>query len=481
MAGNDIKTKSIHGIIWTFIENMSLSMITFVIGVIMARLLMPSDFGILAIILVFTSVLELFIDGGFAMALVQDKTKGERDYSTVFTINVVVSVACYIILFLTAPFISSFYETEITLYIRIVGLSLIIGALSAIHKVRYVVEVNFKTLAKINVISSIISGIVGITMAYSGFGIWSLIVKMLIGTSVSTVILTIIKRWHPVCLFDKASFKKLFPIGSRLLLTNIIDRVYNNMYPLVVGKYYTTQQLGFFSRADQLVAFPANTASGVFYRVTFPILSSINDDYQLVLVYRKYIQMSSIMLFPMLLIMAVVAKPLILILLTEKWLGITSMFQILCFSWLFNHLSAINQNLLYVKGRADLALKLEVIKKFTAICIIFASVQFGLIGLCVGKVLFGFFEFFMNSLYTKKLINVSLLEQFRDFYPSLFVALLCSVVSFIAVLLINNCWGQIVFGIISYIVSYLLLCYCFRVHAFKSVLSLIEPYLWRNI
>ena len=319
---NNIKAKSVNGVIWTFVENMSLSMITFVIGVIMARLLMPSDYGVLAIILVFISILQLFVDGGFAMALVQDKTKGPRDYSTIFTFNVAVSIICYLLLFFTAPLISMFYNTEITLYIRVIGVNLIIGALSAIHKVKYVADVN--------ALSSLISGGVGITMAYIGFGIWALIAQNLTSVAVSSLILVFKSKWHPVCLFDKASFKKLYPIGGRMMITNIIDRVYANLYPIIVGKFYTTQELGYFSRADGLVTFPASTASSVLYRVTFPVLSSITDEQQLISVYRRYIQLSSFLLFPMILLMFVLAKPLILILLTTKWASIIVLFQILC-------------------------------------------------------------------------------------------------------------------------------------------------------
>jgi O-antigen/teichoic acid export membrane protein len=474
---DNIKAKSVNGVIWTFIENMSLSMITFVIGVIMARLLMPSDYGVLAIILVFISILQLFVDGGFAMALVQDKTKGPRDYSTVFTFNVLVSVVCYLLLFFAAPLISKFYNTDITVYIRVVGLNLIIGAFSAIHKIIYVAEVNFKPTAIVNATSSMISGIVGISMAYIGYGIWALVAQNLTSVTMSTLILIIINKWRPVCFFDKASFKKLFPIGSRMLMSNIIDRIYTNLYPLLVGKFYTTQELGYFSRADGLVTFPASTASSVLYRVTYPVLSSINDEQQLVSVYRRYIQISSLLLFPMLLLMAIVAKPLILILLTEKWSSIIVLFQILCLSWLFNHLSAINLNLVYVKGRADLALKLEVIKKTTAVGIVLVSVQFGLIGLCIGKVIFGVFAFFMNSIYTKSLISVSLLDQFKDFLPSLLVSFISAIISYAPVILIHNSWVQIITGISCYVAMYVILCFLFKVQAFKYALSNVMPYL----
>lgn len=314
----DLKSKSVKGVIWSFVESASTKVVQFVISVIMARLLMPEDYGIVAIIFVFITISQVFIDGGFATALIQDKNKTERDYSTIFTFNVLLSVCCYFILFFAAPYISLFYNNDVTLYLRIQSLGIIIFSFSAIHKVRMTVDVNFKAVAKVTVISALFSGVVGIIFAYKGFGVWALVGQYLTSAVMMTGMYAITQRWKPVCFFDVSSFCRLFPFGMRLMVANIIDRIYANLYPIIIGKFCTPVQLGYYSRAEQFTSMPAYTCIEVFSRVTFPIMSKISDERQLVSVYRKYISLSSYIIMPLLLGLLVLAKPLVLILLTEN-------------------------------------------------------------------------------------------------------------------------------------------------------------------
>ena len=468
-----LKSKSIKGVAWTFVESASLKIIQFVLGVIMARLLMPEDYGIIAIIFVFITISQIFIDGGFATALIQDKDKTERDYSTIYTFNIILSVICYLVLYISAPYISDFYSNDITLYLRVQSLSLVIYAFSAIHKVKLTVEVNFKTIAVVTVFSSLVSGLIGIYMAYAGFGVWSLIGQYVSASVITSILYVFILRWKPVCFFDTKSFKRLFPFGAKLLTANLIDRVYMNLYPIFVGKFYTPTQLGYYSRAEQFSALPAGTCADIFSRVSFPVLSATKDDVELVRVYRKFISLSSYLIFPVMFAVLVLAKPIILLLLTEKWSEIIPLLQILCCGFLLDHISTINRNLLYVKGRADLALKLEIIKKVIAIIILFISLPFGLLGLCAGKAFYGLLAMLLNSAYTKILIDVSIFDQIRDFSPSLSISLCGTIVAAIPVYMLNNVWLQFIIGGCTFVAAYILLSLIFKVNAFNQLKNML--------
>ena len=470
----DLKKKSVKGIVWSFVETTSTKTVQFIIGVIMARLLMPEDYGIIAIVFVFITISQVFIDGGFATTLIQDKKKTERDYSTIFTFNIVLSLICYLILFISAPCISSFYDINVTLYLRVQSLGIIIFALSAIHKVRMTIAVNFKSIAKVTVLSAIVSGGFGIFLAYFGFGVWALIAQYLTSAIMMTCMYTLTQKWKPICFFDIASFRRLFPFGIRLMGANIIDRLYSNLYPIIIGKFCTPLQLGLYSRAEQFTSMPAYTCVDVFARVTYPVMSKITEEVQLVSVYRKYISLSSYVIMPLLFALLILSKPLVIILLTEKWTNIIILMQILCCGFLLEHISSINRNLIYVKGRADLALKLEIIKKTTAFIILFGSIPFGLIGLCVGKSIYGIMAMALNSIYTKELIGVSIWEQLKDVVPSLLLGFICMLFAAIPVYGLDNKFLQLIFGLLDYFFVYIILSIFTRNKAFYELIGMVK-------
>lgn len=469
----DLKSKTLKGVAWSFIESSSLKVIQFVINIIMARLLLPKDYGIVAIIFVFITISQIFIDGGFATTLIQDKYKTEKDYSTIYTFNIFISILSYLIIYFSAPYISEFYNENLTIYLRIQSLGLIIYSFSAIHKVRMTVDVNFKAIAKVTLLSASVSGCVGIIMAYNGFGVWSLIFQYIISAVMTTILYTVTQKWKPTCFFDINSFKRLFPFGVRLLTASIIDKIYANLYPIIIGKFYTATQLGLYSRAEQFASLAGYTFVNVFDRVTFPVMSTIQEEERLISVYRKYISLSSYVIIPLLLLLVVVSKPLILILLTDKWAEIIPLLQILCFGYILEHVSAINRNLLYVKGRSDLALKLEVIKKLTATAILIISLPFGLIGLCIGKAFYGLLAVFLNSMFTKRLIGLAFKNQVADFMPSLLIGLSCMVVTSLIIYNIHNTWQALLSGTLIFIISYITLSYFFKLNPAIEIKNLI--------
>lgn len=412
----DLKKETAKGVIWSGVDKIANGGILFLANIILARLLTPKDFGLLAIIAIFVQISQTFIDSGFSNALIQKKDRSQADYSTVFFFNLAISTSFYIILFFCSPLISHFFEDEkLTLLTRVVGLNLIIGALVSVHKTRLTVQLRFKIQAVISLIASVTSAIIAIALAYKGSGVWSLVLLTLINITLQTTLIYTFIKWKPSLVFSKESFHRLFSYSSKLLGASLIHLLYRNIYPIVIGKKFSPIELGYFNRADTFAQYTPSTIGSVISRVAFPIFSRIQDDNsRLRNAYSQYIIFSSLLIFPILIGLMVLAEPLTLLILKEKWLPMVPMLQILCLDWMTDHLCSINLNILYVKGRSDLAFKLEIIKKTIAIIIFFISIYWGIIGVCWGRVVYSCFAVYLNSFYTKRLIGISLWQQLKD-------------------------------------------------------------------
>ncbi len=473
---DSLKAKTVHGVLWSALERFSLQGIQFVINIIMARLLAPSDYGLIAMLAIFLQISQAFIDSGFTNALIQRKDRSETDFSTVFYFNVVIAFVFYLILFISAPWIADFYRMPALVPItRVIALNLIISALSAVHKTKLTINIDFKTQSKASLSAAAISGIIGIWGAYSGWGVWALIAQTLLNSLLLTLLLYYFLHWKPLWIFSMDSFKRLFSFGSRLLVSGLIHTLYYNLYTLVIGRKFSAISLGYYTRAEQFVIFPSANVNAIISRVTFPVLSSIQDDTErLAEAYRKYIRLSSFIIFPLMMGLAALAKPVVALLLTEKWLGVVALLQILCFDWMFDHLSIINLNLLYVKGRSDLALRLEIVKKVIATTILFSSIPFGLIGMCWGRVLYSLIAVYLNTYYTKSLIGLSLRNQIRDIIPYWLLALgMGGVVMWISSF-VDLLWLQLFAGVAIGSVCYLGCAYLLKLSIYKELLALIK-------
>ena len=425
-----LKTKTVKGVIWSAFEKFSLLFSRFLIGLILARLLTPADFGLVAIISVFLSILDIFVDSGFANALIRKQECDDRDYSTVFFVNLFIAILSYILMFLSSAFIADFYKNDqLSMITKIVSLSLIINALSIVNRTKLVKSVDFKTQSKISLISVIISGSTGIYLAYNDYGVWSLVTYSLLDSIMKSVLLFFYVKWFPKFVFSKDSFKELFSFGSKILLTSLQHRIYLNLYTLILGKILSSKTVGLFARADQLAQFPATTIEGIVSRVSYPVLCSIqNDDFRLTNAYREYIKLTSFIVFPMMLGLVAVAKPLILLLLTDKWIESVLILQIMCFAYLWTHMNSINLNLLYVKGRSDLVYKLDIIKKVLGLIYLIVSVNYGLVAICFSRVAYGFTAILLNTYYTKKIIGLGFVEQIKDVSTSLLISAVMAVI-----------------------------------------------------
>jgi len=420
-----LKQKTVNGVAWSFIDNISSSGITFLVGLVLARLLSPAEYGVMAMITIFIAISVSIVDCGFSNALIRKKDIKSIDYNTVFYFNIIISFCIYIILYILSPYISVFFnEPLLTNITRVISLILIINGLAIIPRTIFVRSVDFKTQTKVSLISSISSGVLGIGMAIGGMGVWSLVAQQLARQSLNTLFLWLYSKWRPIREFSVKSFKEMFAFGSKLLLSGLIDTIYNNIYYLVIGRFYSSFQLGQYTRAEQFNSVFSSNLTSVVQRVSYPVLSSIQNEPDLLRdAYRKVIKNTMLVTFACMFGLAAIAKPLIIVLIGEKWLIAASFLPILCFVGVLFPLHAINLNILQVKGHSDLVLKLEFIKKAIAIIPIVLGIFFGIRYMLWGSVVTSFIAYLINSYYSATLIGYSTWNQIKDIIPAFFVSL----------------------------------------------------------
>lgn len=413
----ELRSKTISGMKWSAIERFSVQGITFLLGLVMARLLTPADYGLIGVLSIFIAVAQTFIDSGFGNALVRKLDRTEYDLNTVFYFNVVISVTCYGILFFIAPAVAAFFHQPILKDIlRVISVNLVIQAFNSVQLAIFQVNVDFKTIAKCSLASSIISGIFGITLASLGFGVWALVYQQICATTVKSITVWFFSKWRPKRMFSWSSFRTLFSYGSKLLASGLLHTIYVNLTTLFIGRFYSAKALGFYSRGDQFPTLICSNTTGMLQRVTFPIFAKLqNDDKKLIEVYRKYICITSMVLFFLMFLLFAISRPLIVFLLGLKWESAALFCQVLCFAWMFDHICVINLNLLQVKGRSDLFLRLEIIKKSISFAILCAAVPFGVIAICMSRVIYTQIAVYVNTFYTGRLFGVGYVAQFKDF------------------------------------------------------------------
>lgn len=454
-----LKLQTLRGIWWSTIERFAVQTVSFILGLIIARLLSPSDYGVIAMLAVFIAISQTFVDSGFSTALVRKIDRSESDNSTVFYFNIVVGLAVYVVMFFAAPFIAEFYQTPLlTPVTRVVSVTLIFSSFCVVQQALLTAKMDFKSQAKISLLSAIISGGVGIALAYYGYGVWALVVQTVVASLLRMVLLWVFSRWRPRAPFSKSSFRELFSFGSKLLASGLLDTIYNNVYTIVIGKLFSAASLGLYSRANQFAQFPSSNITGIIQRVTFPVLSSIqNEDERLRINYRKLIRMSGFIIFPLMIGLAAVANPLIEILLTEKWIGAVIYLQIICFAMMWFPIHAINLNLLQVKGRSDLFLRVEIIKKIIGISILCITIPMGLLAMCYGRVVSSLLALIINTYYTGRLINVGFVMQMTDLLPSLIKSLIMGLLVWVVIMFFDSSIVKILLALVTGAASYLLM------------------------
>lgn len=424
MAEASLKGKAVRGVIWNAINTYANQGLAFVLGIILARLLDPSDYGLVGMTSIFFAISQVFIDSGFGSALVQKKDRNEDDYCTVFYVNLTISLLLYVVLFCIAPYVADYFQQPLLRdLMRVSALTLIINALVSTSRNKLYVAVDFKTTTKVSLTSACISGGVALYCAYSGYGVWTLVIQSIVGAIVSAVLLFYYVRWIPRRKFSKSSFDRLFGYGSKILVASLITVIYSNIFNFIIGKKYSADSLGYYTKANGFASFAGNTTASVLQSVAFPVLTDIQDDPQRLLnAYSRYIKMVAFFVFPLLMLLCGIAKPFVLFLITEKWAACIILLQILCFDFMWDGIIRINLNLLYVTGRSDLVLKLEIIKKCIAFSILIISSFFGIIGMCIGRVIYSLIAFYMNTYYTKKILNYGFWTQVKEIAPSFLIS-----------------------------------------------------------
>lgn len=473
---DSLRSKTVKGVVWSSIERFSTQGVQFLIMIIMARLLTPKDYGLIGMLAIFLAVAQSLIDSGFSQALIRKQDRTDVDNSTVFYFNIVVSSALYLILFIAAPFVADFYnQPELTSVMRIVCLGVILNSLAVVQRALLTVRIDFKTQAKASLSAAVISGCIGIVLAYCGFGVWSLVVQQLLNLSVNTLLLWIFSKWRPIAVFSWKSFHELFAFGSKLLASGLLDTLYRNIYPIVIGKLFSASSLGHYTRAQQFSEFPSSNVTGIIQRVTYPILCGIQDETErLEAVYRKFLKLSAFIIFPLMIGMSAVARPFIDIVLGTQWGFCGQLLQIICFAMMWYPIHAINLNLLQVKGRSDLFLRLEIIKKILGITVLCITAPFGLVVMCYGQIFNSIVALVINTYYTGKLINVGFIRQMKDLLPTI----LLSLTMFGAILLVNGFievnMHRLVIGVLVGIIVYASGSYIFKFKELQTLFSLIR-------
>ncbi|MFA0254822.1 lipopolysaccharide biosynthesis protein [Vibrio breoganii] len=413
------KKKIKSGFIWTALDSLGTQGIALVISLILANILGPNVFGLVAILTIMVNIANVFVNSGFNLALIRKLDRNEADYSTTFYFSLVVSIVFYLILFIFSPSIAIFYQQpELLSLTRVIALTIIINAFAAIPKVKLTVALNFKTQAKANLVALIISGSVALILAFLGYGVWALIFQQLILAIVNVLILNLIAPWRPKEKFSNKSFKELFGFGYKLLLSSLIDTIYRNIYGLIIGKQFSAQQLGIFNQADKLSSVPAMTLTGVIQKVTYPMLSSMqHDTKKLDETYLLTLKFSAFIIFPAMFGISIIASPLVDILLGSEWQSTSEYIRIITIAFALYPIHAINLNILQVKGRSDLFLKLEIIKKINLTVMLLITVPIGIKAICIGMVICSFLAFFINTYYSGKLSSITITKQITTLMP----------------------------------------------------------------
>lgn len=443
-----VRSQLLHGVAWNFLEKVLIRGVSFFIGVVLARLLSPSDYGLIGMLVVFISISNVFIDGGLTKALIQRNNSQDVDFSTAFVTNVVMSLVVYLILFISAPWISAFYnEPILTLLTRILSLNFILGSFNIVQRAKLVAKVDFKSLAKINVMSTIVSGLVGITMAYEGAGVWALVGQTLSSTLVLIFIFPVYSKWTPSIKFSKNSFNQLFGFGSKLMATGVYSVILSNISTICIGRYYRSSQLGFYTRASQFSEMISSVMFDVLGNVTFPVLSHLQDERaKLIAVYRKSLFLTAMIIFPLMILCALLARPMVLLLLTEKWLPCVVLMQWLFLAKMVTPLSAINMNILNAIGRSDLYMKLDFSKAPLILIVLAITIPIGVEAITIGSFCTSFICFFVNAYLPGRIFGYGAIQMLKD-WRFIFVSLGIMVITVMIYLyFIINPWMQLIGG-----------------------------------
>ena len=476
-----LKTKTLSGLMWTFMERIGAQGVSFIVSLVLARLLLPEQYGIIALVTVIINICDVFVSSSFSNALIQKKDADDKDFSTVLYFNIVFSIGLYALLFFVAPLISSFFEyDQLTWVIRVMGLKLIIASVNSVQKAMVSRKMQFKKFFWATFGGTIVSAIVGIIMAMKGYGVWSLVAQYLVNSFIDTVILAIVIKWIPKLRFSFKRLGKLLSYGWKVLLAALINVIYEDIRTLIIGKMYTEADLAYYNQGRRIPNLLVANINTSIQSVMFPIMANKQDDKDGVKrIVRRSMKTSAFIIMPMMFGLAAVAEPLIKIVLTDNWLGCVPYLQILCINFALLPLQTANLQAIYALGRSDIALRLEIIKRVFNLVLVLVSCQFGVFAIAASSVIGAVFCSVVNAFPNKKLLKYGYFEQIKDILP--FIAM--SAVMAGAVIGIGfipiNIYIKLVIQVLVGVVIYVALSAIFKVESFRYILNIIKPYLFK--
>lgn len=469
----NIRQKTIRGVFWNAIEKFLVKGTSFAISIVLARILSPSDYGLIGMLAIFIALSNIFIESGFAKALIQKQDCTDIDYSTAFYTNLGLSILIYIVLYCSAPYVSLFYNEPLLCDIlRILSINIIIGSFNIVQRAKLMAKMDFKSLAKINFIGTLVGGICGIIMAYSDMGVWALVGQTITATLIMLFLFPYYSKWKPIWTFSKSSFNALFGFGSKLLISGTIATIVNNIATISIGKVYKSAQLGFYTKATQFSDLISLTVNDILGTVTFPILSELqNEKDRMIAVYRKSLLYSAMIIFPVMILIVLLAKPMIILLLTEKWLPCVALLQILCLARMFTPLSSINMNLLNAIGRSDLFMKIDLSKIPLILVILSITIPISVEAIVIGNLFSTLICFFINTYYPGKLFGYGAWEQIKDWKYIFLSLLIMTSIVLIYLHFIDNIWLQFIGGGIIGCGAYIACCLKFKMIDWGAIKS----------
>lgn len=460
---NKSTNESVHsqvkkGFAWSLLENISLQGIRFFIGIVMARILAPSDYGMVGMLTVFIVISDLLINSGIGSALIKKQDRTETDFHTAFVFNVSVGIALYLILFFSAPLIAAFYNVpQLNSLTKVLSLSLIINSLAIIPSTKLQIAMDFKRSSIISIATAVVNGICGIYLAVTGFGVWALVYSTVISNMFRCLFLYVMVRWLPRVYFSCQSFREMFAYGSKLLVALLMDAVYTNIYPLVIGRVYAASALGFYTRAQGYANLPSATLTMMIYRVCFPAFcKEANDREKLLQSYRKIMRNVAFAIFLLMGLLMALARPLVVVLISEKWLPCVNMLKVLCLAVVWYPVLEVNLSVVKALGQSSAVLRMQVFNKIFAIAVLLVTLHFDIIIICWGAVLISLFSLWINFRLSQKILNISVWRQFACLVAPVTGSIIMYLVVTGMLLLVSNSMLQCLSGGIIGLATYLL-------------------------
>ena len=483
MSEQSLRDKTVKGVGWSAIDNVAQYSVSFIVSIVLARLLSPDEYGLIGIVGIFTSICTTLINGGFGSALIRKKDASDDDYNTAFVVNLGLSLMLYFIVFACAPLIAKFFDREVLVDLtRVSSLGMIVGAFALVQQTRLTKRIDFKTQTKITLVASIVSGVLGIVMAAIGCGVWSLVAQGLSSQIFRTVFLWVFNKWVPRLSFSKNSFFALFGFGWKMMVSGLLDTVWKELYQVVVGKYYSPATLGQYTRAKQFSQLFSSNLTSVIQRVTYPVLSVVQDDKErLVGAYRRIIKTTMFVTAISMFFLGSISGPLIYCLIGPKWHEASIYLPLICISGSLYPLHAINLDMLKVQGRSDLFLVLEIIKKIINLVPLFIGAFVGIMPMLYVNVFTGVIAYFLNSFWSGKMLGYSSWMQIKDVAPSYGVAILVSLsVWFLKFLPISN-WLILPLQVVVGGIVLFMICWKVQLPECIEIKQLLIPYVQRIV